>query len=257
MVTDADWSALDRELELWISQGLTLPLWWRDDDAVAPTPQLTQLIDQSQALGLPVHLAVVPANAQPNLAEVVDRSGCLVPVVHGWRHQSHSSANEKKAEFGAHRTAEAMTDDLRSGLSAMKSLFGPSLRMMFVPPWNRMDPNLRPVLADLGYASLSTFQPRAWPGDETAPRQINTHLDPIDWRGTRSVVDPQTLIAQVARDLKDRRSDATDPVEPYGILTHHLVHDAAIWDFTVALLSRLLNGPAVPWTHPISSKDLP
>ena len=79
--------------------------------------------------------------------------------------------------------------------------------------------------------------------------QINTNLDPIDWNGSRSLAPAERLIAQVAEQLKDRRKGRADMREPYGILTHHLVHDAAIWDFTEALISRLLAGPAVPWTY--------
>jgi hypothetical protein len=39
-----DWTALDAELAAWDQAGLTLPLWWRDDDAVKPTPALDQYI---------------------------------------------------------------------------------------------------------------------------------------------------------------------------------------------------------------------
>ena len=38
-----------------------------------------------------------------------------------------------------------------------------------------------------------------------------------------------------------------DNHEPYGILTHHLVHDAAIWHFTETLISRLMQGPGQVW----------
>ena len=80
--------------------------------------------------------------------------------------------------------------------------------------------------------------------------RINTQLDPIAWHDGKSLINPADLIAQVARQLADRRTGTADNDEPYGILTHHLVHDDAIWDFTEQLISRLLRGPATSWTAP-------
>ena len=37
------WDALDAELAHWATEGLRLPLWWRDDDAIAPTEALARL----------------------------------------------------------------------------------------------------------------------------------------------------------------------------------------------------------------------
>lgn len=245
----ADWSALDRELAAWQKSRLRLPLWWRDDDAVQVTPELDQLTDLSTRLGLPVHLAVIPKEAQQNLADHLKGAPHLIPVVHGWAHQSHAPAEEKKAEFGAHRPVDDRLEDAEAGLQRLKTLFGSALRPMFVPPWNRIAPDMPPWMAGLGYSALSTFTPRRQGKVAPGLVQINTHLDPIDWKGSRSLAPAERLIAQVAEQLKDRRKGRADMREPYGILTHHLVHDAAIWDFTEALISRLLAGPAVPWTY--------
>ena len=38
------------------------------------------------------------------------------------------------------------------------------------------------------------------------------------------------------------RSEA-DPTEPTGLLSHHLVHDEACWDFLDRLLGQLVNDP--------------
>jgi hypothetical protein len=128
----------------------------------------------------------------------------------------------------------------------MRSLFGDDLLPIFVPPWNRFDDGLLPVLAQAGYVGVSTYLPRV--SRMAAPDlvQINTHIDPIYWRGTRGLVPPETLIATITKLLQDRRSGRTDPHEPLGFLTHHLVHDEDIWGFTHACLSRLLDGGAVP-----------
>lgn len=245
----ADWSPLEAELDRWQADGLTLPLWWRDDDAIAPTAALDQLVALSSETGLPVHLAVIPRDATPALADHLQSTPCLIPVVHGWAHENHAPADQKKAEFGPHRPTQAALDDAARGLDHLQKLCGDLGAPMFVPPWNRIDAEVVQGLAALGYRSLSTFTPRKnrWAADGL--EQINTHLDPINWKGSRSLVDPDQLIAQVVRQLQDRRMGQADADEPYGILTHHLVHDTAIWDFTGALVHRLMAGPGRVWTQ--------
>ncbi len=245
----ADWSALDQELNAWQEAGLALLLWWRDDDATLATPQLQQLAQLSDGLGLPVHLAIIPKDATPELAGYLRSAPHLIPVVHGWAHQNHAPVTDKKAEFGAHRPVEDRLDEAEEGLRRLKELFGASLRPMFVPPWNRISPDMLPWLAGLGYSALSTFTPRSQQKAAPGLAQINTHLDPIDWKDSRSLLPEDQLIRQVTQQLKDRREGRADMREPYGILTHHLVHDTAIWSFTEALIARLLAGPAVPWTY--------
>ena len=85
-----DWRPLMVELEVWQSTGLSLPLWWRDDDAVTITPQLDRLTALSDRLGLPVHLAVIPQDADDALTGHILDNSCLIPVVHGWAHQNHA-----------------------------------------------------------------------------------------------------------------------------------------------------------------------
>jgi len=251
-----DWTPLDREFDRWRQAGMTLPLWWRDDDAIAPGAALDRLTALATEVGLPVHLAIIPARAAPALAEVVAAHPRLIPVVHGWAHENHAPEGAKKAEFGAHRPLPDMACQARDGLLRLRALIGPAVQPMFVPPWNRIAPELLPALPGLGYRMISTFTPRKSALVAPGLVQINTHLDPIDWRGSRSLADPGALIAQLAAQLADRRDGHTDSTEPYGVLTHHLVHDAAIWGFTRALLSRLCAGPVTPWTAATEPKDM-
>jgi len=242
-----DWTPLTDELRYWGQAGLTLPLWWRDDDAVATTPQLEQLAALSAQLGIAVHLAVIPSLAEPGLRAVVAGDTALIPLVHGWAHVSHAPPDQKKAEFGAHRPVADMSAEAQAALSALTDMFGTRACPVFVPPWNRIDADLITELPQQGYRALSTFLPRRATNAAPGLVQINTHLDPIDWRGSRSLVAPDQLIATLVSHLRDRRHGDADPTEPYGILTHHLVHDAAIWSFTSELLSRLLDGPVTLW----------
>lgn len=246
-----NWTHLDLELARWTDQGLTLPLWWRDDDAIEPTAQLDRLTTLSERLNIPVHLAVIPKHTTPELAEFTARHTSLIPVVHGWAHQNHAPADQKKAEFGAHRPLADMIADITRARATLHDLF-PTLRPMFVPPWNRIAPDLLADLPQSNLTMISTFTPRKAAQPVPNLTRINTHLDPIDWRGTRSLVPAQTLIDQITNQLADRRMGKTDNTEPYGILTHHLVHDDAIWSFTQELLTKLSQGPTQLWTAPKS-----
>ena len=76
--------------------------------------------------------------------------------------------------------------------------------------------------------------------------QINTHIDPIDWRGGGGLAPEEMVISHIVRLLQDRRMGHADATEPLGVLTHHLVHDAAIWAFSEQLINRLLDGGATP-----------
>ena len=95
-----DWSPLNSELALWRAEQRPLPIWWRDDDAVEPTPALDRLTALANTLGLPVHAAVIPKLAQPSLAKFCADQDQVIPLVHGWQHVSHAPGGHKKAEFG-------------------------------------------------------------------------------------------------------------------------------------------------------------
>ncbi|WP_050603062.1 polysaccharide deacetylase family protein [Ruegeria sp. 6PALISEP08] len=245
-----DWQPLNTELDHWRASGMSLPLWWRDDDAIAPTRQLDRLAELSKQLDVPVHLAIIPRDAAPTLAEYVADRPSLVPVIHGWAHANHAPKGEKKAEFRLNRPLDLMVEDAKAGMARLGMLFDDNVRPMFVPPWNRIAPEMAAQLPSVGFRILSTSTPRkthfAAPGLE----QVNTHLDPIDWRGTRGLINPNILIAQTVDLLRDRREGRTDNAEPFGVLTHHLVHDQGIWTFTEALLRKLLSGPATAWIAP-------
>lgn len=241
---DADWTGLRRELAAWRAEGLDLPIWWRDDDAITQTAALDRLAGLAHQLGLPVHLAVVPKFADAALAALCASDPMLVPLVHGWAHRNHAPADAKKAEFGMDRPQ--LRADAAAGLARMRALFGPTALPVFVPPWNRIAPALVPDLAGMGFAGLSTFTPRDQRLAAPGLVQINTHLDPIHWRGGGGLVAPETLLATLEGMLRDRRAGRADTAEPLGLLTHHLVHDAAIWAFTERCLAELLEGGARP-----------
>jgi hypothetical protein len=68
--------------------------------------------------------------------------------------------------------------------------------------------------------------------------EANTHVDIIDWRGTRGFCGEEAALAAAARHLAARRTGAADSSEPTGWLTHHEMHDGAAWNFLSYLFDR-------------------
>jgi hypothetical protein len=239
-----DWSPLVNELAKWRHEELHLPIWWRDDDAIAATPALDRLAALATDAQIPIHIAVIPDLLTPSLAPTIEAHPYLIPVIHGWRHMSHAPEGQKNAEFG-HPRPEA-TEELVQALQKMRTHFSAQLVKLFVPPWNRISPDLLPVLVANNYTGISTFGPRKNAKTAQGLVQINTHIDPIFWRGDRGLVDPDTLVQGITKTLQDRRMGRTDIQEPLGLLTHHLVHTEDVWDFSRDVMRVLLDGGAVP-----------
>lgn len=224
---------LDAEIARWRDAGRRLPLWLRDDDATDATPALDRLIALADRHRLPLHLAVIPRDATPALAARVAQAPGVRPVVHGWAHANHEPPGAKRCEFGPTRDAAAALEDAGRGLTRLRGLFGDRLLPVFVPPWNRIAPDVAAGLRGLGYAILSAA-PGATPPVAGLAR-LDRDLDPIDWRGTRSALPPRRLAILLAAALADRRATPA----PFGLLTHHRAHDAAVWDVVGAILDRL------------------
>ncbi|WP_210485565.1 glycosyltransferase [Microvirga antarctica] len=232
-----NWSILSEAIARARGTGYEPAFWWRDDDAVAASPALDSLLQLSRRYDAPLALAVIPAAWEASLAErLLGESGVQV-LVHGWAHDNHAPATAKKAEFGAHREMATMAAQAAAGLRKLESAF-PAILPVFVPPWNRIAPALVSHLAEAGYAGLSTFRDRECAFPAPGLVQINTHVDPIDWHGSRSLAPVPELIAALASAI-DGRNAGKAVGEPIGLLTHHLVHDAKIWAFCEELLAFL------------------
>lgn len=240
----ADWTPLKQELALWRRAGLDLPFWWRDDDAVAQTGALDTLLALAQETAMPLHLAVIPHNVETSLVSALLTQPGAVPLTHGWRHLNHATPPAKTCEFPDGR--RETRSELEASFARMHDHFGSRACPVFVPPWNRMGKDVPRVLAELGYRAVSTFGPRSYRHAAAGLVQINTHLDPIDWRGSRGLVAEADLIARLTTALKNRRTGQEDASEPFGLLTHHLVHDVAIWQFCARCLNTLMDGGARP-----------
>jgi hypothetical protein len=239
------WRNLFDELDRWPARGASL--WWRDDDATAPSARLDRLLGLGDQ---PLALAVIPAQAQPALAERLAGSGVDV-LQHGFAHANHEPAGAKKAELGGGRPGEAALEELVRGRDRLRQLFGRRALPVLVPPWNRVAAAIAVRLPAHGYRGLSTVKPR--PRLAAGPFRANVHVDIVDWRAGRRFIGADAALALVAGHLASRRRGEVDPDEPTGLLTHHLVMDEASFDFTGELLGRSAAHPAVQW---LAARDI-
>jgi hypothetical protein len=240
----AGWDVFDAELAHWRDAGRAPPVWWRDDDAIEPSAALDRLLALAGAFGVPLTLAVVPAAAGGPLAGRLAGEPDGVRVVqHGYAHQNHAPAGMPRMELGTHRPAMIVVGELGTGWLALERLFGTRTLPVLVPPWNRIDPVLVPMLPEIGFRGLSTFGARRRREPVTGLLQVNTHVDLVDWRGSRGFVGEERALAGLTDGLRQRRLEKSDPrggtAEPIGLLSHHLVMDEPGWGFLARLFDRL------------------
>lgn len=232
--------ALDRRAE----QGRPAAFWLRDDDAVEPTDALHRFLNLAASHAIPVTLAVIPEETGIALeAYLAGREGVTV-ALHGWSHRNYAPATEKKQELGPHRPEALVLSELASGYSKLSALYPDIMLPMLVPPWNRIAPSLRPRLGSIGIECLSVFGPEK----DRGIAELNTHVDVMDWHGTRGGRPQDVLFGEIAG-----RVETMDEGAAMGLLTHHLVHDEAVEHFLEALFSLTAAHPGCRW---MSASDL-
>ena len=240
------WQDVEDEVARWRDLGRTVDLWWRDDDAVDATPALDRLLDVRQASGAPLALAVVPAHATAALAARLAKETAVDVLQHGYSHTNHAPPSDKKMELGPHRPAMLVLGDLGTGWLALERLFAKKALPVMVPPWNRIALALVPTLPEIGFTGVSTFGPRKRPNPVRGLRQVNTHVDLIDWKGTRGFAGEDAALGQLVAALAHARGGiSTGNAEPIGVLSHHLAMDEPAWDFLKSFLGRAKTLPGV------------
>ena len=234
------------ELDAWAAAGRTATLWWRDDDAVAPTRALDTLIAHGERHGVPLCLAVIPARAEPALATRIAESAQVAVAVHGYDHVNRAAPGERKCELCPSRDPEEAAAELSAGRARLTELFGEQAIALLVPPWNRIAAAAVPHLPAVGFAGLSALGPRASALPAPGLVAVNTHADIIDWK-VRRFIGTATASERLVRHLQSRRLGTADADEPTGLLTHHLVHDGAAWAFLEHLFALTREHGATRW----------
>jgi len=243
-VTAPAWTDLADELDAWAAQGKAACLWWRDDDAVEPTPQLDDLIDL--AGGVPLGLAVIPAMVRPELREALTGAPQVAVLQHGWRHANHGGG--KKSEFPPGRAPRDVAADLAAGRDRLGDLFGDVFVPVLAPPWNRFAAEFEPLLPEAGLIGLSGLA-RSGGLSATSVATVDVHLDLVAWRGDRGFIGEARALAGLIGELSARRLGVA-PDSAIGILTHHLVMDRPAAGFLAEFLDLTRAHDAVRWVGP-------
>lgn len=244
MIVNPVWMSVYRELDAWQAAGRTPRFWWRDDDAVAATPQLDRLLDVTRRHHVPVALAVIPATVDRSLEQRLRGEPHVAILQHGWDHANHAAAGQPPSELVASREPLEVQTELALGLSRLETIFGPRLLPALVPPNNRIAPQLTPVASRL-YRYVSIF------GDFGGPSMPsrNVHVDLIDW----DAMEPEPIgkiIPALVFALRLRRLGVVAPALPIGILSHHLAMSVPMWGTVDAVLTNLRVHPVVSFRPP-------
>lgn len=232
------WQALDAELGRWRDLGRVPSFWWRDDDATLPSPALGRLLALARRSSVPLALAVVPLEAAPELFEGLEAD----VVMHGTDHRNRAAAGAKKSEFPADEPLERACERLRKARERLAELAGARFVPVLAPPWNRFRRDLIPCLPGCGLRGLSGYGERQSGEPVRGVREVNTHIDIVEWRRTRSFAGEDATLSLAVRHLAARREGAADTSEPTGLLTHHAVHDAPAWAFVERFVERTREG---------------
>lgn len=230
---------LMRELDLWAEAGREATLWWRDDDLQKPGTALDPLLEMAQESGWVPGLAVVAQGMAADALAARLAAARVEILVHGVAHANHASPQAKKCEFPSTRPVPEMIADVKAAHRRLSAAFPDSFLSAFVPPWNRIAPELVAELACVGFRGVSTFGPRKTPEDAPGLVRLNTHVDVIDWRGNRRFVGVETVAENLRLHLEARRHGHVDAAEASGLLTHHLVMVQEDWRGLAALTRAL------------------
>jgi hypothetical protein len=215
---------LQLELRRWRDMGRRANLWWRDDDARAPSRARDRRLAIAAAAEVTLTLAVIPDGDMTALAARLTQVAGVQVAQHGADHQNRRegrAAGEFPPEWSRLRLVTAL-------LAGRRKLVGlPGVIPVFVPPWNDVHPELDSALSDAGFQGWSAAGGRRLRGELS---RVDIHLDLLRWRGGARFRGPRKFLRELATELRARRLDQAWN-EPIGLLTHHLDHDEEGWEF--------------------------
>jgi len=247
-LNSAPWRQFGEELERWRDAGRTAEFWWRDDDAARPVIPLTRLTSLSGRSEVPLALAAIPADAED--AIFADLPETVHVLQHGADHRNRAPEGSRACEFPTGAPVDDAIARLAAGRARLRLLARGRLLPVLVPPWNRFAPELIGLLPGIGIRGLSTRKARSTAEPVPGVRQINVHVDLINWRGGRVFVGETEALAVAIEHLRARREYRADAGEPTGWLTHHAIHDEPLWKFLDRLFEFTASHGAVRWVSP-------
>ncbi|RKQ91024.1 polysaccharide deacetylase [Solirubrobacter pauli] len=200
-------------------------VFFRDDDAGWEDARLLELVGRFAEHGLPVDLAVIPAELDEPLAQRLRESHAGLHQ-HGYAHTNHQLEG-RKCEFGPARDRAAQHADIERGQARLQALLGDRLDPFFTPPWNRCTRDTAEVLVELDFVLLSR-EHKAEPFGRLP--ELPVHLD----------------VARLSPDQLDERFAAqVREGGPVGVMFHHGVMEPDDMARASELLELLANHPHV------------
>lgn len=239
------WKEFSSELGRWKRSGREVEFWWRDDDAGPPTAPLGRLLRLAESSQVPLTLAMIPGEADASAFSAPNAD--LAVIQHGVDHRNRSGPQEKKNEFPESEPVDEALRRLTEGRMRLSKIAGNLFVPVLAPPWNRISQALTPRLEFAGFCGLSRFGVRNITNASSGLIEANTHVDVIDWRGTRGFCGAERALTQATNHLEARRTGRADKTEPTGWLTHHAVHDEPCWTFLEQLFDATRSVEGVRW----------
>ncbi|AXS40007.1 polysaccharide deacetylase family protein [Breoghania sp. L-A4] len=235
-------AALTAHLDWFAERGKSARFWWRDDDAIEPSPALDRLLSIANTYKVEVGLAVIPEPATEALADRLREEPYAKVLLHGWRHKNHQRKDlgEKAAEFGSRRNPAEAIDELRRGKARLEALFGEAFIPAFVPPWNRLSPEIARGAQAIGLKGISSF---TW-FHAPDPHRLQTHIDMIKWKKGRRFIGWPAAAMRFDLQMTRRRNA---PSEPIGILSHHLAMEDDSFRFLEETFAIAAAHPGAQW----------
>ncbi len=230
---------LEEELSKWGESGREVEFWWRDDDVNKPSLALERLVSISNTHKAALSLAAIPKGIDSNLVDVFQNNRLVNILQHGYSHNNCAPPTSRKMELGLHRPISEITTQLASGFSILQDIFGAQFLPVMVPPWNRIDSQVVNELQNIGLNGISTLGPRNKSNFSDKLKEINVHIDILNWKIGPCFKGNTACIEQIVNHLSDKRMGRVDINEPTGIMTHHSVHDEGCWDFLDTLFKFL------------------
>jgi len=233
---------LIQHLDWFAERGRKVRFWWRDDDAIEPTPGLERMLKLANEHGVDLALAVIPKDVTEALGERLSNEPHAFVLQHGWQHKNFQlkAKREKAAELGSRRDPDELMAQLDDGKTRLEALFGARFIHAIVPPWNRIDPEIARRLPGIGLPGLSTFTFHNFPH----PHQVQSHIDILKWKKQVRFIGWESARLRFDLQLTRRRNTNCEPV---GLLTHHLAHDEASFEFLETFLAIAAHHEGAMW----------